>query len=410
MIEGAIPTVMLADAVPPLPPSFDVTAPVVLFCTPLDIPVTLTLNVHDELALRSAAVRLTLLDPASAVMAPPPQPPLCPLGDDITSPDGSVSVNPTPVSKPEKFGFVIVKVRVVLPSRVIEDAPKVAVMVGGATTVSVAVLLLPPAPVSLVEIGPVVFDKDPAVVAVTSTEIAQVALAASVAPDRVTVLAPVTALMVPPQVLATPLGVATTNPAGSASLNATPVRAWLALGLLMVKPNVDVPFMGIVDGPKVTVMLGDDSTLILADAVLPPAALKELTALVTLVKSPTSVAFTFTLNVHDPLAAMVAPVMVRVLEPAVAVMFPPVHDPVRAGGFASTIPAGNVSVNPTPVSAIVFAAGFVRVKLRLVVPFIGILEDPNDFVMDGGSNTIRLADAAPPAPPSVDDTAPVVLF
>ena len=67
---------MLADAVPPLPPSFDVTAPVVLFCTPLDNPVTLMLNVHDELALNSAAVRLMLLDPAVAVITPPPQPPL----------------------------------------------------------------------------------------------------------------------------------------------------------------------------------------------------------------------------------------------------------------------------------------------------------------------------------------------
>jgi hypothetical protein len=68
--------VTLAEAVPPVPPSTDVTAPVVLFCTPAAVPVTFTLNVHDPLAASAAPVRLTLLPPAVAAIVPPPHDPV----------------------------------------------------------------------------------------------------------------------------------------------------------------------------------------------------------------------------------------------------------------------------------------------------------------------------------------------
>lgn len=332
------------------------------------------------------------------------------MGDVTINPAGSVSVNPMPVSSVDGLGFVTVKLSVVDPSSVTEEAPKDFVMPGGAATVSVAVLLVVPAPVSLEEIAPVVFDRSPAVVPVTLTDIAQDPLAASVAPDRLKLLAPGVAVMVPPQVLAAPFGVATTKPDGSASLKPTPVRPWPAFGLVSVKPSVVVPFKGIVVAPKVSVMLGGDMTLRLAEAVAPLPPLTDVTALVVFVKLPTRLAFTFKLNVHDALAARLAPVRLMLLVPLIAVMVPAMHDPVRPEGLAITIPGGKLSENPTPVSVSVFEAGLASVKVRLVVPFIAILDDPNDLVMVGGASTLMPADAVPPVPPSFDVTAPVVLF
>jgi hypothetical protein len=97
-IDGGATTLTLAEAVPPVPPSVEVTLPLVLFCVPAEIPVTLTEKVHDALAASVAPVRLITLVPAVAVIVPPPQVPVRPLGVEITSPAGSVSLNPTPVS------------------------------------------------------------------------------------------------------------------------------------------------------------------------------------------------------------------------------------------------------------------------------------------------------------------------
>jgi hypothetical protein len=94
----------------------------------------------------------------------------------------------------------------------------------------------------------------------------------------------------------------------------------------------------------------------------------------------------------------------------VAVIVPPPHDPVCPFGVATAIPAGSASVKPIPLSATAFGAGFVTVKLRLVFPFRAIVGAPNVLVIAGGATTVRLADPVPPLPPSVDVTAPVVLF
>ena len=89
-------TVTLAEAVPPVPPSVDDTAPVVLFLTPAVPPVTFTLNVHEVLAASVAPDKLTRLVPCVAVMVPPPQDPVWPLGVAITRPAGKLSVKPIP--------------------------------------------------------------------------------------------------------------------------------------------------------------------------------------------------------------------------------------------------------------------------------------------------------------------------
>jgi len=52
---------MLAEAVPPVPPSVEVTLPVVLFCKPAAMPVTFTENTQELLAARLAPVRLITL-------------------------------------------------------------------------------------------------------------------------------------------------------------------------------------------------------------------------------------------------------------------------------------------------------------------------------------------------------------
>src|SRR5258708_26247117 len=97
MITGGATTVIGAFEVLPVPPSVDVTC-TLLFFAPAAVPVTFTLKVQDALVARVAPDRLTDPAPATAVIVPPPQLPVKPLGVAITRPAGSVSVNATPVS------------------------------------------------------------------------------------------------------------------------------------------------------------------------------------------------------------------------------------------------------------------------------------------------------------------------
>jgi hypothetical protein len=249
--EGGNTTATVANAVPPVPPSIEVTAPVVLFCTPVVVAVTLTLNVQDELVDRPAPERLILAPRGLAVIVPPLHEPLNPLGEETTSPAGSVSVKPMPLKEAAAFGFTMTKVRLVLPFSAIDATPNDLVMSGGAT---------------------------------------------------------------------------------------------------------------LAGGPTVR----------LAVAVLPLPALVDVTAPVVLVRLPVDVPCTFTLNVHEPLAAMLAPLKATLFDPAAAVIVPPPQEPVNPLGVATRSPAGKVSVKATPVIAAVFAAGFVMVKLRLVVAFCEI--------------------------------------
>jgi hypothetical protein len=97
-IDGGATTLMEAEAVPPVPPSVDVTLPVVLFLVPAVVPVTFTENVQELLAARVPPARLTAPEPAVAVIVPLPQVPVNPLGVETTRPAGSVSLNATPVA------------------------------------------------------------------------------------------------------------------------------------------------------------------------------------------------------------------------------------------------------------------------------------------------------------------------
>ena len=110
-------------------------------------------------------------------------------------------------------------------------------------------------------------------------------------------------------------------------------------------------------------------------------------------------------KVHDPLAAMVAPVRVTLVEEAVIV--PPPQVPITP---LADSPAGSVSVNATPLSATV-VFGFVIVNDSDVVPFNAIVDAPKLLVIDGGAPTVIIAVFdVEPVPPSVELTFPVVLL
>jgi hypothetical protein len=141
---GAVTTAMLAEAVPPMPPSVEVTLPVTLFWVPGIVLATLTEKVHDPLAASDAPERLITFVFGVAVIVPPPQLPDRPLlGLVITSPAGNVSLNPIPVIVFDEFGLVIVKLSEVAAPSGMLAAPNALLIVGGVSTVTDAADVLP---------------------------------------------------------------------------------------------------------------------------------------------------------------------------------------------------------------------------------------------------------------------------
>jgi hypothetical protein len=163
------PAPSVAEAVLPVPPLVELTLPVVLTLLPEVVGVTFTVRAH-ELPEIVPPVRLMEVLFAAAVNVPP-QLLVAPGVAATCRPDGKVSVTATPLNAVELFGLVMVKVRVEVPLTATLVGEKALLMLGGATTVSVAVLLAAPVP-PLVELtAPVVLDLLPAVVPVTLTEI-----------------------------------------------------------------------------------------------------------------------------------------------------------------------------------------------------------------------------------------------
>jgi hypothetical protein len=98
-----------------------------------------------------------------------------------------------------------------------------AVIVLGAFTVTVAVLLATPVPPLFEVTAPVVLFFTPAVVPVMLTATVQVPAAAMVPPEKVKVVSPAFGAKVPPQLVLAPGVEATAKPAGSVSGKPTPV-------------------------------------------------------------------------------------------------------------------------------------------------------------------------------------------
>ena len=183
VMVGGISTEMLAVAVPPVPPSFELTLPVVLVFVP-DV-VLVTLPVMVQLLLVGIEPPLML----TALLATPPPPNVAPeqlvvAAVEKVIPVGRVSLTATPVRGTVlAVGLVIVMVMVEVPVVTAMLAePNALVMVGADTAVSVADAV-PPVWLGLVAVTVhVVLTLLPAVVAVTFTEAVHVPPTAMVPP------------------------------------------------------------------------------------------------------------------------------------------------------------------------------------------------------------------------------------
>jgi len=166
------------------------------------------------------------------------------------------------------------------------------------------------------------------------------------------------------------------------------VSAVPAFELVSVKVSVEVPVGAIELGEKNLVMEGGAITVIEALDVLPVPPFVDVTVML-LFFAPAVEPTTSTENVHELLAASVAPAKLMDEEPAVAVIAPAPQVPVNPFGVATIKPVGNVSVKATPVST-VLVFGLLIVKLKVVVPFNGTVAAPKDLVIDGGPTTVTV--------------------
>lgn len=138
-------------------------------------------------------------------------------------------------------------------------APNILLIVGWPTTVVEALDVFPGPP--SVEVTWTVLFFNPVVAAETFKETLHVPLAPIVPLDKLAEDVPATAVAAPPQVLFRLLGVATTNPAGRLSINATPVSAVAAFGFVMVKASEVTPFRGTVMAPNALLINGGVTTI-----------------------------------------------------------------------------------------------------------------------------------------------------
>jgi hypothetical protein len=150
-IDGGATTVRTAVLlVAPVPPSVEVIAPVVLLLLPALVPVTSTEKVHVDPAAGDAVSvppdRLMVLLPAVAVIVPLPQEPVTFGVAATTTPAGKLSVKPTPLRALAVFGLVMVKLSVLLVFNATVVGLKALLIVGGATTVMLALETLPTPP------------------------------------------------------------------------------------------------------------------------------------------------------------------------------------------------------------------------------------------------------------------------
>jgi len=275
------------------------------------------------------------------VSVPAPQTELVPLATVRLL--GRESVKPTPVRFTVEFGSVTVKVTLVELFSGMLVAPKDLEIVGGATTVMLAMPVLPVPPSFDVTCTLLFFT--PAVVPCTVTDIVHDPPPESVPEARLTV-PDVGDDAVPPQPLLVtePL---VTKPDGRASVNATPVRVRPVFGLVMVNVREVVPFNGIADAPNDLEIVGGNATVSVALAVLPVPAFADVTFPVVLFLTPPVVPVTFTATVHVPPPVIVPPPKVSVVSPEFGVNVPP-QDVEAPGVDATCKPDGSASVNATP--------------------------------------------------------------
>jgi hypothetical protein len=213
---------------------------------------------------------------------------------------------------------------------------------------------------------------------------------------------------VPPHIVEVAL--VTVSPVGNVSVNATPLKATVFVaGLVIVKVSEVVAFRAIIDGLNVFAIAGGATTVSVSVAVLPVPPLVEDTAAEVLVKLPAVPPVTFTTTVQELFVAMLPPVRLMLVPPAVAEAVP-LQLFTRPFGVAITNPVGSVSLKATSASATVFAAGLVRVKVSALVPFSGIELGLNALAIDGGATTVNDAFDVFPVAPLVELTCTLLFF
>jgi hypothetical protein len=269
LIEGGETTVTLAFDVLPVPPLVELTV-TLLFFNPAVLPVTLTVKLQEAFAARVAPDKLTEVVPAVAVIVPPPQLPVKPLGVETTSPEGKLSVKPTPVNEIVfAVGLLMVKFNTVLPFKGIVTSSKDLTMLGALKelTISESLAVFPVPPFVALTLPEVLFFV-PIVVAVTSTLTVQVPLAVMVPPLKVNEVAPAAGEKAGlPQPDVPVFGVAATcKPEGNESVNATPVSAVPVFAFVIVKVSVLTPPTEIGSGEKLLLMEGAVKTVSLSMA------------------------------------------------------------------------------------------------------------------------------------------------
>ena len=161
----------------------------------------------------------------------------------------------------------MLKVKAVTPFNGSTATPNALLIVGGNATM-VAALAVLPSPPSNVLILEVRLFFTPAEVPVIDMVIEQVELAGMIPPAKLMELDKPTAVTVPPQVLENMTGLATTNPAGSASVKDALVRG-IVLGLASVKVRLVFELIGNAGDPKTLLMEGGSATAKVALAGLP---------------------------------------------------------------------------------------------------------------------------------------------
>src|SRR5947209_5830131 len=175
----------------------------------------------------------------------------------------------------------------------------------------------------------------------------------------------------------------------------------------MVKPKLVVPPSAILAPPNALMITGGATTVIAALEVLPVPPLVELTCTL-LFFTPDVVPVMFTEMVQEEPGAREAPVKLTLEDPSAAVAVP-LQVLLRSPGVATTKPLGRLSVKAVPFR-VKLALVLLRVNVRLVVPFNGIVAAPKTFATVGGLMTVRFAEEVLPLPASVESIVTLLLY
>ncbi len=357
--------------------------------------------VQDELGGMEAPVSVNKVVPGFPARAAPVHVEDSPVGLAMVRFAGKVSLTLTVVRVVPAFGLVKVKVTVEKPPELMDVGLKDLVTVGGELTVKLAVAVRPVPP--FVEVTAlVVLVAVPPVVSVTVAVTVQLAAPAIEPPVNFidVVVEVVTEPLV--HVVAAPVCV---MPDGRLSVTATPVSVVDALGFVIVRVRVDVPPEPMPVGLNDLVIVGAATTVKVALAVRPLPPFVELTAPVVLTDAPGVLVVAVAVTVQLPLAAMDAPLMTIEVDVEEAVL-PPVQVVAKP---EAVMPAGRVSVMPTPVRVKVFAAGLVIVIVNVEFAPAAIGVGEKALATVGGAMEVRVAFAVRPVPSFVELTVPVVL-